>query len=71
MMSDRLLLNLAGIQARGIPFSRQHIHRLIRQGRFPKPVKLGYSTNAWLVSDIDRWIEERVAEREATATQVA
>jgi prophage regulatory protein len=53
------------LHERGIRFSRQHLHRLIRQGKFPRPVKLSGSPNgrnAWDEETIDRWCEDRKAE---------
>jgi prophage regulatory protein len=46
--------------AKGIPFSRQHVHRLVSAGDFPQPIKLGLATNAWLEDEIDAWIEARI-----------
>ena len=33
-----------------------HIHRLARDGKFPKPIKLTESRSGWLEGDIDEWI---------------
>jgi prophage regulatory protein len=60
-----VLLDDAGLRQLGIAFSRQHRHRLIRQGRFPRPVKVGENKNAWLASEIHDWIAARIAERDA------
>jgi prophage regulatory protein len=51
----------------GIQFSRQHRHRLILQGRFPRPLKIGENKNAWLAREIHDWIAARVAERDDKA----
>lgn len=65
---DRVvLLDDAGLRLLGIAFSRQHRHRLIQQGRFPRPLKLGENKNAWLASEIHEWIAARIAERDAEA----
>ncbi len=65
---DRVvLLDDAGLRSLGIRFSRQHLHRLIRQGRFPRPVKIGANRNAWLTTEINDWIAARIAERDAEA----
>jgi len=65
---DRVvLLDDAGLKQLGISFSRQHRHRLIQQGRFPRPLKVGQNKNAWLASEIHDWIAARVAERDAKA----
>jgi prophage regulatory protein len=46
---------------KGIPYTRQHIHRLIKDGRFPKPFKPNGSScgvNAWDESVIDQHQED-------------
>lgn len=57
---DRLL-DLNGVREI-IPFSRQHIHNLVKAGRFPKPHKLNnvpQAHNYWWESDIREFVEER------------
>jgi predicted DNA-binding transcriptional regulator AlpA len=46
--------------------SKQNINRLIREGRFPRPVKLGYSTKVWVESEIDQYQASMIAKRDAT-----
>lgn len=45
---------------------RAHVHALAARGRFPKPLKLvpGGRASGWLLSEINRWIAERAAERD-------
>ena len=38
--------------------SRSHLHRLARDGKFPKPITIGESRSAWLESDVQEWISE-------------
>ena len=38
--------------------SRSHLHRLARDGKFPKPIKIGENRSAWLESDVQEWIRE-------------
>lgn len=52
---------------KGIKFSRQHLHRLIANGKFPKPVKLGENTNAWPESEIDQYLKDRITARDSVA----
>jgi prophage regulatory protein len=47
----------------GIPYSPQHIARLEAAGKFPKRIQLGPNRVAWLVSDIEKWVEDRASER--------
>lgn len=48
-----------------IPVSRTSWWQGIREGRFPRPVKLGPRTTAWRLSDILALIESLGAERPA------
>ncbi|EAP2787180.1 AlpA family transcriptional regulator [Salmonella enterica] len=38
-------------------FGKAWIYRLISQGRFPAPVKIGTRAVAFVESEIDEWIE--------------
>jgi predicted DNA-binding transcriptional regulator AlpA len=43
----------------GINYSRQHLWRLIQDGRFPRPVAFGpesYARKAWKRSDVEAWV---------------
>ena len=63
------LLRLPDLRRRGITWSRQHIDRQIKKKRFPKPVKVGENTNAWIDSEIDDWLKALMAEREQESVQ--
>jgi prophage regulatory protein len=54
-------------QAKGIPFSRVHINRLEKAGRFPRRVRLGPNTIAWREDELDDWSAARSNERRAPA----
>lgn len=49
----------------GIPYSFQHIARLEAAGKFPKRVKLGQCRVAWVAEEVQAWIDERIASRDA------
>lgn len=36
-------------------------YRLIQDGLFPKPIKLGRSSR-WLRSEVETWLQQRIAE---------
>ncbi|PCO26499.1 helix-turn-helix transcriptional regulator [Morganella morganii] len=36
-------------------------YKLIQEGQFPKPIKLGRSSR-WLKSEVEAWLQERIAE---------
>ncbi|BBT88868.1 Rha family transcriptional regulator [Enterobacter cloacae] len=35
------------------------IYKLIKDGTFPKPIKLGRSSR-WLKSEVEAWVQERI-----------
>lgn len=45
--------------------SEVHLHRLVKAGKFPKPVKLGRNRVGWLESEVAEWLNQRIAERDA------
>ena len=60
------LLSYDDLRNRGIKYSRTQLWRLIRAGRFPRPVKVAGCANSWLDTEIDALIERAIAERDAT-----
>jgi prophage regulatory protein len=52
-------------QVKGISFSRVHINRLEKAGRFPRRVRLGPNTIAWREDELDDWSAARSNERGA------
>jgi len=48
-----------------VQYSAQHIARLEKAGLFPKRIRLGQNRVAWLLSEINDWIDERLTRREA------
>ena len=63
-----VLLDREGLRERGIKFTRQHLHRLVRNEKFPKPVRVGENTLAWVATEIDQYLEDRIAIRDAAAS---
>ena len=43
------------------------IYAMMQQGTFPKAVNISERRVAWIESDIDKWIAERVANHRATS----
>lgn len=43
--------------------SRSSMYDAIRKGEFPKPVKLGPNSSAWINSEIEEWVEQCIAAR--------
>ena len=39
--------------------SRASIYRLMREGKFPRPVRLGERAVTWTIDDLEIWAENR------------
>ena len=48
-----------------VQYSAQHIARLEKAGLFPKRIRLGQNRVAWLLSEVEEWIDQRILERDA------
>ncbi len=59
-------LRLPEVMAR-TGLSRSTIYVRLEQGRFPRPVSLGGRAVGWIESEIDEWMNERVAESRGDA----
>ena len=40
--------------------SRSHLHRMAREGNFPKSIKISQCRSGWLEEDVLTWISECV-----------
>ena len=60
------ILDAKGLRQRGIPYSDTQLWRLVKAGRFPRPIKIGGGRNAWLTTEVDQYIADRIAERDGT-----
>ncbi len=53
---------------KGIPWTYQHVWRLVRAGKFPAPIKLGEARGsriAWIEDELDRWLQGWRGQRDA------
>ena len=41
------------------------IWRKVKVGDFPQPVRLAVSSSAWVLDEVEAWVEARIAERDA------
>ena len=39
--------------------SRSHLYALMKEGKFPKPIKLGTRSVGWRTKDVEAWIASR------------
>ena len=52
MMSDEVVAR--------VPYSRAHLYRLEGQGEFPKRKRIGANRIAWVRSEVEQWLAERL-----------
>ena len=41
--------------------SGSSIYRMAKAGTFPKPIKLGERSSGWIASEVEQWLNERIA----------
>ena len=57
--------------ARRIGFHPESVMRLVRQGRFPAPVRFSGTKLGFVASEVSSWQMERMAERVSAETEAA
>lgn len=63
MDTSKQLLSRADLKALGIWQSNTTLLRLEAAGRFPRRVRIGGTSVAWLADEIDAWLAGCAAER--------
>lgn len=56
-MNDRLMTRLE-VEAR-TALSRTSIYRLMREGSFPEPIRIGERAVRWRASELEAWLDDR------------
>jgi prophage regulatory protein len=62
-MSKRLI-GYADLAGKGITYSKPTLWRKERAGTFPKRVPIGAARYAYVESEIDAWVAQRIADRD-------
>ncbi len=52
------LISMASLVAM-LGLSRSTIYKMIKDGTFPKPIKIGARRIAWRIDAVDKWLTER------------
>ncbi|MHA3681043.1 MULTISPECIES: helix-turn-helix transcriptional regulator [Yersinia] len=60
-MSQSSLIRFHEVQKR-TGYSKAWLYRLMNQNRFPQSIKIGTRSIAFVESEIDEWINQRIAE---------
>ena len=48
--------------------ARTTIYDSIRAGTFPRPVPLGGGAVAWVSTEVESWVSDRISERDASTS---
>jgi prophage regulatory protein len=60
-MSNECILRMPKVEQRtGI--GKSNIYKLISEGKFPAPIKLGPRASGWIESEISKWIDDKINE---------
>jgi prophage regulatory protein len=57
------LLRLAKVKKR-VGLGKTAIYKRVREGSFPRPIRVTSRAVAWLPAEVDAWVKARVAERD-------
>ena len=60
-----IFLRRPAVESR-VALSRSQIYALMARGQFPKPVRLGPASVAWVEDEITLWQEQRISESRNT-----
>ena len=56
------LLRMVDVRER-TGLSRSFIYELVKKGTFPRPFKLATRASVWVESEVNEWIENKIANR--------
>ncbi|WP_028765334.1 helix-turn-helix transcriptional regulator [Shewanella colwelliana] len=62
---SKKVLRLPAVKGK-VGLSRSSIYLRIAQGKFPASISLGDRAVGWLESDIEQWLDERIAAAKGT-----
>ena len=69
VISPTRFLRLHHVKER-LGISSSSIWAWVKQGKFPKPIKLSKNTTAWIESDIEEWSQLRISASQGGGEQI-
>jgi prophage regulatory protein len=60
-----VLVRIDDVVARFGLHGHEQVYGLMKDGQFPRPIRVGKRAVAWLESELQQWLAQRVAERDA------
>lgn len=62
-INERRILRRPEVEAK-TGFKRAHLYNLMKEGKFPKAVRLGVRAVGWDAAEVNQWIEDRLNKRD-------
>jgi len=59
MDQSRKFLRLPSVSEK-VGLSRSQIYKLIQQGEFPEPIKLGPKISVWIEEKLEAWMDAKI-----------
>lgn len=59
MDRSRKFLRLPSVSEK-VGLSRSQIYKLIQQGEFPEPIKLGPKVSVWIEEKLEAWMDAKI-----------
>ena len=69
IVGGRCLVGHDGLRALGLTYTRVRIWQLMQKGAFPKSVTFGGRRPYWILSEVEKWIDDRFNSRFAEPDQ--
>lgn len=60
--ANRRILRRTEVEAR-CGFKRAHLYKLIKEGKFPRPTRIGVRAVGWDSIEIEQWIADQLQRR--------
>lgn len=70
MEHQETLLRMREVEAR-TGLRKSKLYELMKDGEFPKPIALTERTNAWIGSEVNGWINDRIRASRAAPGKAA
>jgi prophage regulatory protein len=61
-MTENRFIRMSDLRSK-VGLSKSQIYKLIQQGDFPKPIKLGDKIAVWTNSEVEEWMSAKVHTR--------
>jgi prophage regulatory protein len=62
-MEQTVIIRLPELRKR-IGLGRSSIYALVKQGSFPRPIRLSRRAVGWSLAEVEAWLQSRAAQRE-------